>query len=88
MSRNTISSSDPSSALEAHSLPAATSSWELKWPPNKMADDIASSYWPGPWQSEQKGNSGKNVSVPIYEITPFKEDCLLKPEYYYINVTS
>ncbi|KAM5194579.1 zinc finger protein basonuclin-2 isoform 1-T1 [Mantella aurantiaca] len=59
MSHNTVSSGDPPSALDTHSLPAASSSWELKWPPNKMTDDVTSSYWPGTWQSEQKGKSVK-----------------------------
>ncbi|XP_072260508.1 zinc finger protein basonuclin-2 isoform X2 [Pyxicephalus adspersus] len=61
MSCNTNSSVDPPSACDAHSLPASTSSWELKWPTSKMTDDITSSYWPGAWQSEQKGKSGKTA---------------------------
>ncbi|KAM9330059.1 zinc finger protein basonuclin-2 [Gastrophryne carolinensis] len=60
MSHNTTSSDDPPSALDDHSLSAAASPWELKWPTNTMTSNAAPSFWPGMWQSEQKEKAGKS----------------------------
>ncbi|KAM8961968.1 zinc finger protein basonuclin-2 [Pelodytes ibericus] len=59
MNRNIVKSADPQSSQDINSLSAATSSWELKWPSNKMTDDIGASYWPGVWQTDQEGHIGK-----------------------------
>ncbi|CAH2293961.1 zinc finger basonuclin-2 isoform X1 [Pelobates cultripes] len=59
MNCSIISSGDPQHSQDTKGLSTAPSSLELKCPSNKMTDEIAASYWPGTWQSEQKGNTGK-----------------------------
>ncbi|XP_075172636.1 zinc finger protein basonuclin-2 isoform X3 [Anomaloglossus baeobatrachus] len=60
MNRTKVSSEDPPALHETHSLPAATSSWDVQWPSSTMSDDITPSYWPGAWQMDPKLKSGKS----------------------------